>query len=165
MKVRHVYSAPNMGMVKRAMGAARKEGIESRGISLIARHDIELQSIPDQRRVLMNDFYPAAARGVVGGAGAGLIIGLAAAAVPAIGLPMIGVGITTLVGATVGAWASALAGAGVPDPVRTKFWHEIEDGSILVVLDGPREQMPHVDLVMNELGLHRLPFERPSMIS
>ncbi|TBR39495.1 MULTISPECIES: hypothetical protein [Dyella] len=165
MKVRHVYSAPDMGLVKRAMGAARKEGIESRCISLIARHDIELESIPDQRRVVTNDFYPAAARGVVGGGASGLLVGLVAIVIPPLGLTLAGVGAMTLIGATMGAWASALAGASLPDPVRRKFEHEIEQGSILVVLDGKREVMPHVDLVMHDLGLVRLPFEQPTMLT
>lgn len=165
MKVRHVYSAPDMGMVKRAMGTARKEGIESRGISLIARHDIELQSIPDQRRVVTNDFYPAAARGVVGGGASGLLVGLVAVTIPAVGLTLAGVGVMPLIGATVGAWSSALAGASLPDPVRRKFEHEIEQGSILVVLDGQRELMAHVDLAMHDLGLMRLPFEQPTLLS
>lgn len=165
MKVRHVYSATNMDTVKHAMGAARKAGVESRGISLIARHDIELRCIPSQRRVVTNDFYPAAVRGVVGGGASGLLVGLVAVVVPPVGITLAGVGAMTIIGATMGAWASAMAGSSLPDPVRRKFEEVIERGNILVVLDGKREMMEHVDLVMHDVGLERLPFEQPTMFS
>jgi hypothetical protein len=87
MKTRRVYSAPNLSVVHAAMDVARRSGIADENISLIARSDIELEAISDDRKVVEGDFYPAAIRGVTGDATVGLLAGLMAIAVPPLGLP------------------------------------------------------------------------------
>ena len=51
MKRRAVFSATDMSVVREAMHAARASGIANDDISLIARSDIEVESIPDDRKV------------------------------------------------------------------------------------------------------------------
>jgi hypothetical protein len=85
MKTRHVYSTTGMNMVKEGMRIARRSGIAHDDISLIARDDIELEAIPGERKVVTNDFYPAAARGTP------------------IGLTLAGAGAMAPIGASMGA--------------------------------------------------------------
>jgi hypothetical protein len=147
------------------MDAARQSGIADEDISLIARSDIEMEAIPDDRKVVEGDFYPAAIRGVTGGAAMGLLAGLVAVAVPPLGLTLAGVAATTLTGAAIGGWATALAGSVVPDPVRRAFEKEIEEGKILVVLDADKETLERAGPPISNTGARNLPFEKPAVMS
>src|SRR3546814_20390827 len=76
-----------------------------------------MQEVPDDLRNAENDFMPAAVSGAMAGGSAGLIGGLIGVVVPPIGLTIAGVAATTLVGAAVGSWVTALIGSMVPDEV------------------------------------------------
>ncbi|MET0331220.1 MAG: hypothetical protein ABW154_07310 [Dyella sp.] len=165
MKTRHVYSTPDLPIAHATMDAARRAGIADEDVSLIARSDIELEAIPDDRKVAEGDFYPAAIRGVGGGAAAGLLAGLVAIAVPPLGLTLAGVAVTTLAGAAIGGWATALAGSVVPDPVRREFEEEIAQGKILVVLDAEKEILEQAEVQITQSGARRLPFEKPAVMT
>jgi hypothetical protein len=165
MKTRHVYSAANLSIAHAAMDAARRAGIADEDVSLIARSDIELEAIPDERKVVEGDFYPAGIRGVTGGAAVGLLAGLVAVVIPPLGLTLAGVGMTTLAGAAIGGWATALAGSAVPDPVRREFEDEIAEGNILVVLDAEKDVLEQADLSVRDTGARPLPFDKPTVMT
>ena len=165
MKTRHVYSTPDLSTAHATMAAARQAGIANDDISLIARSDIELDTVPDDRRVVDGDFYPAAVRGVTFGGAAGLLAGLLAVVVTPIGLTLAGVAATTLAGAAMGTWTSALAGSAVPDPVRRKFEDDIQQGRILVVLDGDKDVLDSADTALCAAGAVPLPFDKPTVMS
>ena len=165
MKTRHVYSTTGMDMVKEGIRVARQCGIAHEDVSLVAREDIELEAIPEERKVVDNDFYPAALRGAGIGGASGLLAGLVAVAIAPIGLTLAGAGAMALAGAAVGAWASALAGSAIPDPVRRKFDDEIEQGRILLVLDGDAEALDRAAPKLAEIGATRLPFDTPTALS
>ncbi|MGN6094242.1 MAG: hypothetical protein ACTHOL_17975, partial [Luteibacter jiangsuensis] len=133
MKTRRVYSTADMAQARRALAAAREAGVPDEDLSLIARHDIELEAIPENRKDEHSDFMPAAVRGVAQGGATGLLAGLVAMAIPPLGITIAGALGVAAAGAAVGAWSGALMGAAVPDPVRRKFEGEIEAGRILVV--------------------------------
>ena len=165
MKTRHVYSTTGMDMVKEGMKIARQSGIAHDDISLVARDDIELEAIPEERKVVTNDFYPAAVRGAAIGGASGLRAGLVAVAIAPIGLTLAGAGAMALIGASMGAWSSALAGSAVPDPVRRKFEDEIKQGRILLVLDGDAEELERAAPRLADIGATRLPFDTPTALS
>ncbi|WP_201312674.1 hypothetical protein [Dyella sp. EPa41] len=165
MKMRHVFSVPDIQAAGVAMEVARDCGVADRDISLIARSDIELEAIPCERKVVDGDFYPAAIRGVLGGAATGLLGGLVAIAIPPLGFTFAGAAAMTLGGAAVGGWATALAGSAVEDPVRRKFHDEIAQGRILVVLDAPRDLLERVEPSMTHIGAKPLPFDKPTLMT
>lgn len=165
MKTRHVYSTADMEMVKEGIRVARQCGIAHEDVSLVARDDIELEAIPEERKVVDNDFYPAALRGAGIGGASGLLAGLVAVAIAPIGLTLAGAGAMALIGATMGAWSSALAGSAIPDPVRRKFEDEIKEGRILLVLDGDAETLERAEPRLTDIGARRLPFETPTVLS
>ncbi|WP_140726326.1 MULTISPECIES: hypothetical protein [Gammaproteobacteria] len=162
MKTRRVYSAPDVDTAQRALQAAREAGVDNDALSLIARSNIELQAIPDDRKEARTDFLPAALRGAAGGGAAGLLAGLVAVAVPPLGLTLAGVGVMTLAGALVGTWSSALVGATVPDPVRRRFEGEIEAGRILLVVDAEDDVLASAEPAILSAGATALPYEAAS---
>src|SRR6187455_2145324 len=101
MKTRHVFALDGVPAAHQAMAAARAHGIADGDLSLVARHDIELERIPDERKQVDMDFIPAAMRGTVTGGAAGLLAGLVALAVPTMGVTLAGAGAIALLGAVV----------------------------------------------------------------
>lgn len=159
MKTRHVFSTPDLDTARAAMDAARNAGIDDECILLVARSDIELESIPNDRQEADSDFIPAALRGAGYGGAAGLLAGLVAIVVTPIGLTLAGAGAFALAGALMGGWASALMGSSLPDPVRRKFDDEIQAGNILVVIDASKEVLTSAEPAIVRAGGTPLPFE------
>ena len=164
MKTRLVFSAPNLVVARAAMIAARESGVSDENILLVARSDIELDLIPDQRKVADTDFMPAAGRGAALGGVLGAVGGLIAVVTP-IGVTLLGAAAIAAAGAMVGGWASALVGAGLPDPIRQKFEGEIEAGKILVIVDGEDEELERARSAIPASGASALPFEAISALT
>jgi hypothetical protein len=159
MKTRHVFATSSVPAAHQAIAAARAHGIRDDDLSLIARHDIELEVIPDERKEVAMDFIPAALRGTVGGGTAGLLAGLVAMAIPSMGVTLAGAGAIALLGAMVGTWSSALVGASIPDEVRRKFEAQIADGNILLVIDAEQALLPEAEAAIIATGAQPLPYE------
>lgn len=165
MKTRRVYSVPDLAAAAAALSAARQAGAEDAEVSLIARSDIEIQSIPDARIDITNDMVPAAMRGMAGGAATGLLAGLAALAFPPLGVTIAGAALAGVAGAAVGGWSSALIGTTVENPVRREFEKEIEAGQILVVVDAPEERVSAITDAIVSTGGRPMPFESASALN
>ncbi len=165
MKVRRVYSTSSLPAAQTAIRDIRDAGIEDDDISLIARSDIELERVPEHQKEAPTDFKHAALRGAGLGGATGLLAGLAAVVFPPLGLTIAGVALTTLGGAAVGTWASALVGASLPDPIRRRFEEEIEAGRILIVIDGEGEALERAEAALSAAGALHLPYDEPSALS
>lgn len=165
MKLRHVYSVPDLATAAAALSAARQAGADDDEISLIARSDIEIDSIPDARIDISNDMVPAAMKGMAGGAATGLLAGLAAMAFPPLGVTIAGAALVGVAGAAVGGWSSALIGTTVENPVRRAFEEEIESGQILVVVDTSEERSVAVTAAITASGGRAMPFESASALN
>lgn len=164
MKKRVVFSVNDMAGARAAMDRARTAGIDDKDISLIAHSD-KSDMLPDDRKVVEGDFYPAAAKGAAGGAAVGLVAGLVAVAIPPLGITVAGALAMAVGGSVLGAWSTALSGSAVEDPVRRQFEDEVEAGRILVVVDTDEENVPTIRSVVAASGAKPLPFERPTVIT
>ena len=164
MKTRHVFSTPDLATATTTMAAARRAGIPDEDLLLVARADIELDTIPNERQEADSDFVPAALRGAGYGGAAGLLAGLVAVVVAPIGLTLAGAGAVAVAGALVGSWASALMGSALPDPVRRKFEDEIRAGNILVVIDATKDALARAEPSMVGAGATPLPFEETTAL-
>lgn len=165
MKTRHVFSVPDLATAQLAIRAAREAGLTNDNLSLIARSDIELESIPDRHKEASTDFLPAAMRGAATGGAAGLVAGLAAIAFPPLGVTLAGAALLTAGGAAVGTWVSALVGSTVEDPVRRRFEDEIQAGRILVVLDAEDPQLPAAEAAIRAAGATPLDYEATTALT
>lgn len=165
MKIRHVFSTPDLDTATAAMAAARGAGVEDDDLLLVARSDIELEAIPNQRKEADTDLMPAATRGALFGAGAGLLGFLLAAAFTQMGLTLAGAAGFALAGAIIGSGAAALFGAALPDPIRQKFENEIEAGRILLLVDGMEDVLVAAEPAIIRTGAARLPYEASKVMS
>lgn len=165
MKSRHVFSAPDFAIARAAIRAARQAGIRDEDISLIARSDIEIECIPDKRKNVSTDFVPAALRGALAGGVVGLVIGLIVMAIPSLHVTLLGASLIAFVSAMMGAWSSALIGSSIPDPVRRMFEKEIENGQILIVIDGEASILPRAEAAISNAGATLLPFNTPTALT
>jgi hypothetical protein len=162
MKTRQVFSTPDVTAAREAIAAARQAGAPDDAVSLIARSDIEMDSIPEGRLEASGDTVPAGLRGAAAGGATGLIAGLIGVAIPPLGITVAGIGLLAMIGAAVGGWSSALFGSGVPNPVRRRFEEEIDAGRILVVVDDDRGRAAVVRSAVEATGAVTLPFEQAS---
>jgi hypothetical protein len=159
MKKRHVFASHDLGVAKAVVRAAREHGIDRRCITVEARHDIEVHRISDERKNVSMDFIPAALRGTVLGAASGLLLGIVAYWVPAFHLGWPGVFALAGLGALIGTWASVLMGSALPDEVRRTFAREIDEGTILVIVDAEPEAFEQLEPAIARAGGVRLPYE------
>lgn len=165
MKKKHVYLTDDLAEARAAVTAARHAGASDADIALIARNDIEMEVIPDDRRNASTDFVPAALKGAIGGGTMGLVAGLIAAAIPPLGVTIAGAAAIAAIGAAAGSWSSALMGSALPDPIRRRFEDEIAAGRILVVIDASDESIALIDSSVTATGAELLPFEEPSAMT
>ncbi len=164
MDHRRVFSTTNVETAAKAIAAARAIGIPDEQISLIARSDIQIEKIPDDRIDATTDTVPAALRGAATGGALGVVGGLVAMAIPPIGITVAGVALMTALAAGVGAWSSALFGSAVPNSVRQRFETEIEQGHILIVVDHEGDEA-QLNSAMTAVGAGVLPFDQPSAVT
>lgn len=165
MKKRHVFSTPSLDVARQAYRAAREQGIDSDSILLEARKDIEIHRIRDDRKNVGMDFLPAAMRGTLLGAIAGLAAGLITMNIPFFGVSLLGAFGLMIVGALVGTWASALIGSALPDEVRRTFANEIDAGKILVVVEAEPEAFDDAQAAIVRAGGTLLPYEATAALT
>jgi hypothetical protein len=158
MKSRRVFSTDSVAAAREAIAAACRSGVKDEDVSLVARADIELESIPERHKESETDFRPAAIKGASIGGATGLLAGIAAVVIPPFGVTLAGAAVMTVLGAAVGTWSAALMGSSLPDPVRRKFEDEIESGRILVVLDAEDDRLPAVEAAVAATGARPLPY-------
>lgn len=159
MKHRRVFSAPSVAVAEVALHQAFAAGIDPAHAALVGRSEIEVEQVPDdEKEAAPTDFKPAALRGLVGGAGLGLVLGLLAMLVPAVGIHWAGVAVCVVIGGCVGMWAASLAGSAVPSEVRRDYRREIEAGEVLLVIDDTDDALLEraVAAVLSIAGVHRL---------
>lgn len=159
MKTRHVFSTPDVATASRVVDAALAAGVDRDCLSLVARSDIELDSIPDEFKEADSDFIPAALRGVGYGSAAGLLAGLVAVIATPIGVTLAGAAAVAAGGAVVGGWAASIVGGALPDPVRRDFDEQISEGRILVIIDASKDTLAHIEPALVEAGATTLPWE------
>lgn len=162
MKHRRIFSAAEVATAYAVLAAARANGIADEDLLLVARPDIQLDALPQDRIDASTDFLPAAIRGAVGGGAVGLLAGLVAVTIPALGVTIAGAGLLALIGTMVGTWSSALMGSALPNETRRIFEDEIERGRILVVVDGDKELLPALEDAIKRTGAEPLPYDHLS---
>jgi hypothetical protein len=163
MKHRLVFSVANVDEVSVAVAVAGNAGVATEDISIIARSDIQMHPLIQDKLDATTDMIPAALRGMATGGGVGIVAGIVAFAVPPIGITIVGVGLMAAIGAAVGGWSSALMGSTAPNEVRQRFENEIKDGRVLLILDCKSELIPDVKNSLANRGFAALPFDELSV--
>jgi hypothetical protein len=166
MKLRHVFVLPDLSQAQRAVGYLQSRGVSDTHISLIAGSDAVLEQIPeDLKDDSATDFVPAAMRGALGGGSIGLLAGLAAAAIPPLGVTVAGAAMITVLGAAVGTWSAALMGAGISNEVHRKFEEHIRAEQVLLVLDADGIDLAQLEPGLLALGAAKVDYEVPAALT
>jgi hypothetical protein len=122
--------------------------IEQRHIHIASadHHALLEANLPEASLLQESDFVPAVERGLAIGGATGILAGVAAVALPGVGLALgggavLGIG---LAGAGVGAWASGMIGISAPSSRLSDFETAINQGSLLMMVDVPKKQVEEV---------------------
>ena len=159
------YSMDSARTARIAVTELKRIGVPEKQISLAARPDIELEKLPDTYSGETSDFEPGLKRGLALGGTTGLVAGLAAAAIPPLGITLAGGALLAIVGAAVGAWASALAGSAVPNDLRRMFEGEIARGRVLMSVEAPKDETDTVRRTLESLGPSVVPIHSPAAVA
>ncbi|WP_426396712.1 DUF1269 domain-containing protein [Ralstonia sp. 25C] len=152
MQHRLYFLLPDVASARRVMNDLLLARITERHIHFVAREGADLTGLHEANLLQTSDIVHATQNGLVIGGGAGVLAGVVAALFPIIGEgPQWGmVGITTVVGALFGAWASSMIGSSVPNSRLKPFKQAVEDGQILLMVDVPRSRMAEVRALLQK---------------
>jgi hypothetical protein len=126
--------------------------VEQRHMHIAAadHHALVEAHLPEAGLLQESDFVPAVERGLAIGGATGILAGIAAVAIPGVGLALgggaiLGIG---LAGAGVGAWLSSMIGISAPSSRLTEFEEAIKQGSLLMMVDVPKTRVGEItDLI------------------
>jgi len=126
--------------------------VDQRHIHIAAadHHALIEANLPEANLLQESDFVPAVERGLAIGGATGILAGVAAVALPGVGLALgggaiLGIG---LAGAGLGAWVSSMIGISAPSSRLTEFEKAIQQGSLLMMVDVPKTRVDEItDLI------------------
>ena len=149
------FLIPSVDSAKKIVDELLLARIEARHIHIAAadHHTLIEANLPEANLLQESDFVPAVERGLAIGGATGVLAGIAAVALPGVGLVLgggaiLGIG---LAGAGIGAWISGMIGISVPSSRLTEFEHAIEQGNFLMMVDVPK---PRVDEITDLVKKH-----------
>jgi hypothetical protein len=146
------FLIPNVDSAKTIVDELLLARVEERHIHIAAKdhHALTEAHLPEANLLQESDFVPAVERGLAIGGATGALAGIAAVAIPGIGLALgggaiLGIG---LAGAGLGAWASGMIGISAPNTQLKEFESAIEAGEFLMMVDIPKTRVDEItDLV------------------
>lgn len=146
------FLIPSIDSAKTIVDELLLARIEQRHIHIAAadHHALTEANLPEANLLQESDFVPAVERGVAIGGATGILAGVAAVALPGVGLALgggaiLGIG---LAGAGLGAWVSGMIGISAPSTRLTEFEDAIKKGSLLMMVDTPKARVDEItDLI------------------
>jgi hypothetical protein len=141
---------PSVDSAHGVVGDLRGAGISDANLYVVAREGTPLGDLPEAGEIARSDFYPQLERGLAVGGTIGLIGGLIAMRVLGAVIGGGAVLLFGLVGAGVSGLLSAIAGASFPSSRLAQFEKKIEAGSLLILVDATREQVPLVEAIVKK---------------
>ena len=146
------FLIPSVDSAKTIVDELLLARVEQRHMHIAAadHHALTEANLPEANLLQESDFIPAVERGLAIGGATGILAGIAAVALPGVGLVLgggaiLGIG---LAGAGVGAWLSSMIGISVPSSRLTEFEDAIKQGSLLMMVDVPKTRVEEItDLI------------------
>ncbi len=142
------FLLPDVNSAKAIVDELLLARIEERHIHIAAadHHALLEANLPEANLLQESDFVPAVERGVAIGGATGILAGIAAIAIPGVGLALgggaiLGIG---LAGAGLGAWVSGMIGISVPSSRLSDFESAIEEGQLLMMVDVPKAKVDSI---------------------
>jgi hypothetical protein len=148
--MRRIYFlAPDKAVSKNIVDELLLARIEARHIHVLAKEGTPMEDLPEASHLQKSDLIPALEQGLAVGGGTGLLVGLAAVALP--GVPVLAGGAilaSTLMGAGFGAWVSSMIGSSVGNRRIQQFEEAIEKGEFLFMVDVPKERVEEIETLI-----------------
>ena len=121
--------------------------VDEKHIHVIAKEGTPLEDLPEARLAQKSDLVPAVEKGLALGGLTGIVAGLIAVTIPPAGIVLGGGAIlaSSLAGAGVGAWMSAMVGVSIPNSRLTAFEEAIMKGEILMMVDVAKVRVDEID--------------------
>ncbi len=146
------FLIPTIDSAKKIVDELLLARIEERHIHIAAadHHALIEAHLPEAGLLQESDFVPSVERGLAVGGATGIMAGIAAVAIPGLGLALgggaiLGIG---LAGAGLGAWMSSMIGISAPSSRLTEFEAAIKKGELLMMVDVPKSRVEDItDLV------------------
>jgi hypothetical protein len=146
------FLIPTIDSAKKIVDELLLARIDERHIHIAAadHHALLEANLPEAGLLQESDFVPAVERGLAIGGATGILAGIAAVAIPGVGLVLgggaiLGIG---LAGAGLGAWVSSMIGISAPSSRLKEFEAAIEKGELLMMVDVPKTRVEDItDLV------------------
>jgi hypothetical protein len=142
------FMIPSIDSAKTIVDELLLARIEQRHIHIAAadHHALIEANLPEANLLQESDFVPAVERGLAIGGATGILAGVAAVALPGVGLALgggaiLGIG---LAGAGLGAWVSSMIGISAPSSRLTEFEDAIKEGGLLMMVDVPKAQVDDI---------------------
>ena len=128
--------------------------VDQRHIHIAAadHHALTEANLPEANLLQESDFVPAVERGLAIGGVTGILAGVAAVALPGVGLVLgggaiLGIG---LAGAGLGAWVSSMIGISAPSSRLTEFEDAIKEGGLLMMVDVPKTRVVEITVLIKQ---------------
>ena len=148
------FLIPTVDSAKTIVDELLLSRIEQRHMHIAAadHHALIEANLPEANLLQESDFVPAVERGLAIGGATGILAGIAAVALPGVGLVLgggaiLGIG---LAGAGVGAWLSSMIGISVPSTRLTEFEDAIKEGSLLMMVDVPKTRVEEITALIKQ---------------
>jgi hypothetical protein len=148
------FLIPDVGSAKTIVDELLLARIEERHMHIAAadHHALTEANLPEAGLLQESDFIPAVERGMAIGGATGVLAGIAAVAIPGVGLALgggaiLGIG---LAGAGVGAWLSSMIGISAPSTRLKEFEAAIEKGSLLMMVDVPKARVDEITTLVKK---------------
>ena len=146
------FMIPGIDSAKTIVDELLLARVDQRHIHIAAadHHALTEANLPEANLLQESDFVPAVERGLAIGGATGILAGVAAVALPGVGLVLgggaiLGIG---LAGAGLGAWVSSMIGISAPSSRLTEFEDAIKEGSLLMMVDVPKTRVDEItDLI------------------
>ena len=148
------FLIPSVDSAKTIVDELLLARVEQRHMHIAAadHHALTEANLPEANLLQESDFIPAVERGLAIGGATGILAGIAAVALPGVGLVLgggaiLGIG---LAGAGVGAWLSSMIGISVPSSRLTEFEDAIKEGSLLMMVDVPKTRVEEITALIKQ---------------
>ena len=148
------FLIPDVDSAKTIVDELLLARVEERHMHIAAadHHALTEANLPEANLLQESDFIPAVERGLAIGGATGILAGIAAVALPGVGLVLgggaiLGIG---LAGAGVGAWLSSMIGISVPSARLTDFEEAIKAGSLLMMVDVPKTRVEEITALIKQ---------------
>ena len=148
------FMIPTIESAKAIVDGLLLARIEQRHIHIAAadHHALLEANLPEANLLQESDFIPAVERGLAIGGATGIVAGIAAIALPGVGLALgggaiLGIG---LAGAGLGAWCAGMIGISAPSTRLKEFEEAINEGSLLMMVDVPKGQVDEITAIIQK---------------